>query len=552
MTEMITAEEIVKWVEEEEKNLSALHKQMDEDFDRWNLKETIYDSHKTSINVTLSDPRLFADDVQSTMSQASMQIRVRMAEKGGEDNRDDQGKLENLLTFGFEKADELLARKLLPPFRDTAIWHGLIRACRSGRVMVFKKGSDVIFDIVNWDPRWVTYKVGANGLIKAAHKMFRPKEILLDEYGVQAEKSFLDSLKSWIPFTKPKDTVAVIDYWSIPDKDKPTEILNVVVSGNTILHQELYNLPSFPVSIRPVAVRPPIASESSLIATGHGGSIYAPNRGTYDLLNKLHSIEATRANLLAKQPVINYFKSDGVTNLKDTIMQAEAIIDVPEETNRLEEMPMKEVPVTLLDMIDKLNNMKERGEVPPVGISNPPQSGTLQGMVISAGAKIYFPQLNNLGLFYGDICKLIEEQLIAGKLKVDVETEVKRKYYRVKVTPVDLKKPHVIKVKFPSRKPWLEVETAGLADMLKRQGLPDEFVWDEVYEFQDPKGLIDLAAVEIAEHSPRLMMLKAIEKLRDLGRFEEARELMEEYMAAFGEDGQEQAPQAQLAPGQIV
>ncbi len=527
----LTTEIINKKVKVEENRLKEYHKQMDEDFDLWDLKRRQYDTHETAINVTLPDPRLFADDVQGRMARAGMQIRIGMAEKDGLDKRDDISKLENLLTFAFEKADELLGRKLLPPLRDSVIWHGLLRGGRAARVFVYKSGKDVIFDIVSWDWRWVTYKVGADGPIWTAHKTFREKEIIKDEYGVEPKASLVDAFLQVIPFTQALSNYEVIDYWSVPDSKKPTEILNAIVSGDTWLKEpEIFILPSIPVVIRPVAVRPPINSKTNLTATRHGESIYAPNRDTYELLNRLHSIEATRGNLLSKQPIINYKKGDGL-DFTSTFMQAESVINVPEETNRFDKVPMNEVSITLLDLIDKLTIKKERGEVPHIDIGKPYPSGTLFGQVEEAGKNIYVPQLGNLSLFYGDMCRLIEEQLISGKLKVNVETEIKKKYYKTKVTPVDLKMDHTIKVAFNDRTPWMELEVAQQAEMLKRQGIPDEFIWENVYMMQDPKGLKDMVAVEIAEHSPNLMRLAAISKLLKAGRDDEAIELIKEHRA---------------------
>lgn len=533
---MITAADIKGKVDTEQRKQNETHTRMDDDFDIWNLDKTEFDSHTNAINVCLPDPRNFADDVQSTLVRANMQIIVRMA-----DQKEDEGtsKLERLLTFAFEKGDELLGRKLLPPLRDAVVWYGLIRGCRAGRFFVHKIGSDVIFDLLPWDPRWVTYQVGANGLIWAAYKMFMTKEAIQDEWQVTPQRSLLDSVRNIIPFTSNKEVFEAIDYWSLPDPKEPTEILNAVICGDQWLKKpDVMTLPSMPISIRPVAVSPPIIKDQKVVG-GFGECIYAPNRDIYELLNELCSIEATRGKLLSKQPVINYYTDDGMVNLKDTVLQAEAIIDVPMGKNRLEPMPMLEIPQTLLDMIDKLTRKKERGEVPDIEIGKPPASGIALSLVQEAGDKVFVPQLRNLSLFYADICRLIEEQVIAQKLKIDVETIEKRKYYKTQVTPVDLKKPHVIKVEFSSRSAWLDLATAELADMLKRQGIPDQFIWEHIYKFPDPKGLSDQAIIEIAEHSPNVIRLRAIDLLEERGREREALGLV---MEMFDESGEGETP----------
>ena len=150
---------------------------------------------------------------------------------------------------------------------------------------------------------------------------------------------------------------------------------------------------------------------------------------------------------------------------------------------------------------------------------------------------------SNLSYFYADICRLIEEQLVSGKIKVDVRQEEKRKYYESQVTPVDLKKPHMIKVEFTARTPWTQLDTYQIADMAKRLGLPDAFIYEYILKLPDPKGLGDLSAIEMAEHSPKLAMVRAIEALMKVGRKEEAEQVMRDlYAMVMAEEGAQPPP----------
>ena len=107
----------------------------------------------------------------------------------------------------------------------------------------------------------------------------------------------------------------------------------------------------------------------------------------------------------------------------------------------------------------------------------------------------------------------MEEQLIDGNIKVNVKYEEKRKYFETQVTPIDLKKPHRTKVEFTARTPWTQMDTAQVAQMLKSLGLPDGWIWENILKVQDPKGLADLAAIELFEHSPKGAMKRAVEAL---------------------------------------
>jgi len=280
-----------------------------------------------------------------------------------------------------------------------------------------------------------------------------------------------------------------------------------------------------PILIAPVGISPPLIAGSDNLIKMFGDSIYAPNRGAYATRNRFNSMWATQANLLAKQPTLNYYDEQG-KQLKTTPYLAEAVLNLPAGHNKLEESPMKEISPTLVNLSDMLEREIERGSLPYVGVGTPPQSGTLQGIVQEARNIVFNPQLRLLSYFYADILRLVEEQLLSGKIKVDVKIEQKRKYYETEVKPVDLRKPHIIKVEFTARTPWTQLDTYQIADMAKRLGLPDGFIQEHILKLPDPKGLGDLSAIEMAEHSPKLAMVRAIDALIKAGRTEEAQQLM--------------------------
>jgi hypothetical protein len=92
------------------------------------------------------------------------------------------------------------------------------------------------------------------------------------------------------------------------------------------------------------------------------------------------------------------------------------------------------------------------------------------------------------------------------------------------------------------------MDTAQLADMLYRQGVPEEYIWEFIYKFQDPKGMKDRQAVELFEKSPDGLRLRAIQKLIKEGREEEANTLIEELFADFKQRQSAQAPQGLQSP----
>jgi hypothetical protein len=265
---------------------------------------------------------------------------------------------------------------------------------------------------------------------------------------------------------------------------------------------------------------------------------------------------ASHANLLYKQPTINYYGEDGI-ELKSTAYLAEAVLNLPMGRNKLEPAPMEEISPTLVNLVNWAERKRIRGSLPDVDVGGSPPSGTLYNLVQETSNRVYNPQLRNLNAFYSNACRLIEEQLIAGGVTTDkkeritrvkLEGEIKDKFYSVNVSPVDLKKPHIIKVEFTARTPWQQLDTWQIADMAKRQGLPESWIHENILKLQDPKYIGALSAMELADHSPKLAMLASIEAFMKYGQPEKAEQLMRDM---FNMERQENA-QTQTAENAAV
>ena len=522
----------------ESKNFRVLHQRMDDDYARWQLKGTqtrgsleyltSTKTRNTDIKIVSNAPRTFCDNVQSILSSSERQIIVRMAEtQTGEDLREAIAKLERLLEYAFYKADERLIDLLLPTLKESLVWYSIVRGWVAGRFLIYKEDGEVIFDFLPLDPRWLVYQKGAKGLLWTAYTTYRSALELEDEYGKEVRKT------PWYkPWTKEKGAYSVIDYWQYEDKNK---ISNAVICENEFVKEpEEYNIKSMPVLIAPVATRPPIQGVSSNEMEGYGESILAPNRVVDDLLNTLATMWASHANLLYKQPTINYYDEQGI-QLQTTAFLSAAVLNLPMAHNRLEPPPLKEISPTLVNLFQVLDSWRVRGSMPDIDIRQPPQSGTLQNLVQEAANRVFNPQLRNLSSFYGNICRLVEEQLAEGGVggekirKVNAKGILKNEYYEMDIKPLDIKKPHTIKVEFTARTPWTQFETYQIADMAKRQGLPDAFIQEYILKLPSPKEISDMSAIEMAEHSPKLAIVRAIQALMKAGRFEEARDLMNDY-----------------------
>lgn len=545
--------EITQLVAEREKDFTSLYDLMDKDLDMRRLNTTPERSgyeqttrsktgvHQTDVEIFSNRPCTFADDVQTILLASEMQIAVRMAEAEGEDKRDDMARLERLFKFILYKGDERLRRLLLPPLKLSLIELALLRGGVAGRFLIYKIKDKIVVDFMSLDPRWLSYEIGSEALLWTSYKTFKSGAALLNDYDYNEGK---------------KDNNTVIDFW----ENDGDNIINSVICDKTFLktptemRKELgYDLPSMPILIMPVPNRILLTDSTQSKTIAWGESIFAPIRDTIAVRNRFATIVATHASLMAKQPLFNYMTEQG-TPITDSSYYAGAVLNIP-PGNRIERSPMAEISPTVVNMMNWLNNEVEDATLPRIDIGNPPASGTALNLVQEASKKVFNPQLYLLNNFYGDILRLAEEQLLAGKLKVKIQGQEKNKYYEVKVTPVDLKRPHTTEVEFTARTPYTQQDTAQLAEMLKRQGIPQGFINEYIYKFPDPKGMADLAAIEMYEHSPKGAMMIAIQaliKTKDPISLEKAAQIMRDLtMMEMQEQGMAGQPPPAGAPGEV-
>ena len=517
---MESAEDKSGKIKKTEQNFQPRYNRMDAAFNLWNKKKIIYEKYGT--NITSKKPRTFADDVQRDLSASDRQIQIRMAEAEGKDMRDEIGKLERLFEFLLELADERLIRLLLPPMKEYLIWSSIVRGWKAARILVYELKGKLIPDFLPLDPRGLSYEVGANGLSWSAYKMFKTAKALEEEF------NYTPKGRPFYAFwQKEKELYEIYDYWEF---EKPGRVWNAVICEDTYLKEpQALNLQSMPVLIMPVVTRPPVILPSGTIDDGYGEDIFTPNKDFYDLEGKLTSMWASHADILYQQPLFNYIDDQG-KELSSTVLYAEGVINLPMGHQDIQGSPLKEISPTLLNLVAWVEDQIEDSSLPHLRLGTPPPSGTALDIYQQAGNRVYNPQTRSLNRFYEDVCRLIEEQLLTDKITVEIKSEKDKKYYGAKVTPVDLKKPHIIKVEHTVATPWSQMNVYQVAQMAKGLGIPDGWIWENILKFPDPKGLADLSRVEMAEHSPGLAMKKAIETLIKQERYEDALQLMRDYV----------------------
>ena len=517
----------------------------DEDFDIWEMNPspsnmTGYESdikaktkhHGSEIDIISNELRLNSDSVQSILSSADIQISVKMAEAEGIDKRAEVGRLERLFYYMLEQGDLRLRRLVLPSLIESSNWHALVRGWRAARILNYEIQGKIIADYTPLDPRHLVYEVGGEGLTKVGYKTFKSKAALEREWGKEIDKH------PWYkPWEKSQKSIEVIDYW---EKGDGVCWNSVVAQGTVLKSPEAHKMRSMPFVIIPVSTRPPISDDTGTGLKGYGESIFASNRNINAVRNRFVSIVINHGNLLANLPVINYVGQDGRSLPEGALFNVPGgVLELTLGGNKLEAPPVKEISPTVVNILAWLNDQVQSALLPPFQLEQPPASGTRYALSAEASNKIFNPQLRSLEHFIEDICRLIEEQLIDGGIKVKFQSVHKKQYAVVTVKPVDLKKDHIIKVEVTASNPWEKMDTAQQAQMLEALGLPREWIYENILKLQDPELIKKIQALEIYEHSPIEMMKRAAEVLMDMGYEVEARKLVEQMHKLAVQEGTE-------------
>jgi len=235
------------------------------------------------INVTLSIPGRFANDVISTLGTAREQTIIE-----SEDKNLDTTEIEEFRKAAFASANAKLRlqnRWELNPWWD---FHSCIRGGCAARCLFQMVDGVLDTDIMPWDRRYVTYDIGKKGLDWAAYKTTRTKGMIEAEYG--------EELKN-VTIGKEAEVLDVLD----------TEHNEIWVAGKKIREQE-HPFGFTPAIIQMVVLGSMLADKDSL--QHQGESIFFLIREAVPELNRLLSIMQT-LNFTTLKPPAGWGSKEG-------------------------------------------------------------------------------------------------------------------------------------------------------------------------------------------------------------------------------------------------
>ncbi len=276
----------------EETRYTDLRTRMDKTMSRYYLDAYIMKDSKTKnpiegvSNITLNDPRTFADRYMSIMGQDKRCIEITGVDPAV------QKKIEEWLKLAFYKNDQHLHGQLIEPletcfnfFAGLRGWVGFLAlCCRDG-----KKYQPLIQPL---DPRWMMWEVGRTGLKWASHVVRMQAAAANEMYGLSLPAGEYDIHIVW--------------------NDKNFTIYKTNIAAGIHTAQELkvfpHKLGFCPIGIMPVPTQPMLIGSTGFdfakALSYQGEDIYAANRAVYDDLNEAASVWATINKMQFLSPLV--------------------------------------------------------------------------------------------------------------------------------------------------------------------------------------------------------------------------------------------------------
>ena len=479
-------------VREKELEMSELYQRMQVDVDLLHLAKYVMrgppdvdgKAHAIPgiVNSTLNKPAIFGATVVSALGAVKEQVVVESDDEGF-----DTHTIEEFLEAAMDGANDLLRKKRLPllnPFADAQI---CFRGGAGRRILFREENGILIPDIMNWDRRYIRYKMGDDGFDWAAYSTRRTKSEIEAEYGIVINGKFAN----------------ILDVW---DKKH-----NEVWVDEKQVKEQKHNYGYVPVVIQlvPLGWGDMLLDEDRL--KNEGESIFFMIRDVVPQLNMLMSILNT-LNLLSVKRPFQWESSGGSQEPPDhdEIMKPGGAV-AAEIGGGLKAIDFGDA----LRAAEMANNMLEKaaqeGSFTDIDIGNIRQPFSAVALIeIGEGRnQLLLPRLATKEWLNIDTAEMLTKQVvqIGGTVELGASGH-KRKFGTSK-----LKGEYSVDYKYFIKSPKVDIARMSVAQQAK-EWYPRRHIYEEVLQVEDPEGMEKDWYSELAEMvDPNVLKLRIVLKL---------------------------------------
>lgn len=472
------------WIKEAAEDFNPLFLRMDRDRDLYNMVEyhlkdleEPFKPAKDVVNITLNDPKVFADRASAFMNEAGMQVVI----EGRHLQDRDSTLIENFDTDIRYEIDRQLVMKDIDSLYSFLIEQSIIRGTLGARYVSWDDAGKFSPDLLPCDSRFLVYEYGRKDLVQAAFKTVRSKTAILDEY----------------PNAKIEGTSKKGGIWEHWGKDKGeiwlSSPFDAMVSGQKLDEKE--NVFGYvPFIIQGVGAGTMLQDEGSI--EHRFESIFASNRLLYEHLNMLGSILQTLNYMTFNRA--HLWESDAGTMAK-----------VPPKPGMRKTIPIDKgtrglFPVEITDITQSTRlfyalilGAVQKGSLPNIDYGNLtfPLSAVAISKLTATKDAIFSPRLQAIAWFYRKLHLMIKDQYIKGGYQAELGEEgVERTY-----SASDLDKNYKIGYKFHPVSPEQDIANYAVAAQALAVGMSKHTVFTNILKLQNPDGEIMKSRAEKAE-----------------------------------------------------
>ena len=475
-----------------------LHERMDGDKDLYNLLEFELRDLQTGepltdvVNMTMNDPKVFADRAQAFMNEATMQ---RVAE--GKNLQDSETTIiENFdEDIHYEIDQDLMFRDIVSLY-SFLIEQSVVRGTLAGRLISWDDKGKFRPDFLNCDSRYLLYEYGRRDLDWGAFQTIRSRASIVEEYP-RAEKLMPSGAKRG----------AIWEHWDKKVGEIWLSGIGQTASQSGDLLDEKENIFGYPPFIIQTVGAGSMLQDEGAIAY-KGESIFANNRLLYPQLNTLATVLQT-LNLMTFTRPYNWESDAGVGTEKPpetpSVGARRETYPIDKGTKGLFPVPVGDIQNATRLFYALILGALQRGSLPNIDYGNLtfPLSAVAISKLTATKDAIFSPRLQAISLFYRKLHYMVKDQYIKGGYEAELGEEGLERKYSVS----DLDKKYKIGYKFHAVSPEQDIANYAIAQQALAIGVSKITVYTDIVKFKDPHGEIMKGDAEKARQLDPVILL---------------------------------------------
>ena len=481
-----------EWIKDATEEFSPLYNRMDKDRDLYNMIEYQLKDIETGkpakdvANITMNDPKVFADKAQAFMNEASMQTIVT-----GRHLQDS----ETTIIESFDKdirynIDQQLMVRDITSLYSFLVEQTCIRGTAAARYVSWDDDGNFVPDLLPCDSRYLVYEYGRKDLLKVGFRTTRTKGAILEEYPNAVLPGNAKKAAVWEVWDKEKCEIWVSD----PSLVTGTQGQQVKEKDNIFDY--------VPFIIQGVGAGSMLQDEGAI--EHRHESIFASNRLLYDQLSMLATILNT-LNYMSFNRVHMWESEAGTTAKKPPKPTGRKTIPIDKGTRGLFPVELTDIKNATRLFYALILGAIQRGSLSNIDYGNltfPLSAVAIKGLQ-SSKETIFWPRVDSIAWFYRKLHYMIKDQYIKGGYSAELGEEGLEKTYNA----VDLDKKYKIEYKFHTVSPEDDIANYAVAQQALAVGISRHTVYTKNLKFEDPDGEIMEGRAERAEQLDPIVAL---------------------------------------------